>query len=54
MKKIKQYILIFEDKKGNELTTKTINAFNKKEAIEIKNNIMAESMINSLHKIIIK
>jgi len=51
---MKNYKLIFEDKKGNELTSKNIEAKNKIEAKKIADNLKANSMLNDLHKIVIK
>lgn len=48
---MKNYTLIFEDKKGNELTTNVIEAKNKKEAKIIANKLIANSILNDLHKI---
>jgi hypothetical protein len=50
---MKNYTLIFKDKKGNELTSNVIEAKNKKEAKKIANKLKANSMLNDLNKIII-
>lgn len=51
---MKTYKLIFLTKKGAELQSKEIEANNLKEAKQIANNLKANSMINDLHKIIVK
>lgn len=39
------------DKGGNELMSKIIDCFNKKEAIQLAHKLQAESSLNDLHKI---
>ena len=51
---MKTYKLIFLTKEGAELQTKEITAKNKKEAKQVANNLKANSMINDLHKILVK
>lgn len=51
---MKNYILIFEDKNGNELKREYLLSKNKIEAKKTADKIKANSMINDLHKIIIK
>lgn len=51
---MKNYDLIFEDKKGNELTRKSITAINIKEARVTRDKELANSLINDLHKIKVK
>ena len=48
---MKTYNLIFLTKKGAELQTKEVTAKNLKEAKEIAKKVLANSMINDLHKI---
>jgi len=48
---MKTYILIFEDKKGNELKRTETTAFNIKEARIYRDKVLANSMINDLYKI---
>ena len=48
---MKSYKLVFEDKKGNELTSKTIEAKNKSEAKKIADKIKLNSLLNDLYKI---
>ena len=48
---MKTYNLIFLTKEGAELQTKETTAKNKKEAIKIAKEVLANSMINDLHKI---
>lgn len=50
---LKNYILVFEDRDGNDLTTKKITAFNLKDAKRQSQNYKANSMMNDLHKIVI-
>ena len=45
---MKTFKFTFEDKKGNELTSKIIECQSKKEAIKIANNMQANSMMNDL------
>lgn len=51
---MKAYKLIFLTKKGAELQTKEITAKNKKEATKIAKKVLANSMLNDLHKIDVK
>lgn len=51
---MKKYNLLFEDKQGNELQRKQIEAFNIKQAREIRDKIFNSSLINDLHKITVK
>jgi hypothetical protein len=48
---MKTYILIFEDKQGNELKRDEMTALNIKEAINTRDKVLASSMINDLFKI---
>ena len=48
---MKTYILIFEDKEGNELKRAETTALNIKEARKTRNKVFANSMINNLFKI---
>jgi hypothetical protein len=50
----KQYVFIYEDKQGNELTRETIEADNIQEARKYAKNICFNSMLNDLHKIRVK
>lgn len=49
--KEKPFTFTYLDRKGNELTSKTIDCYNKKEAINIAHKLQAESNLNDLHKI---
>lgn len=49
--KTKTYILIYEDRQGNELLRKEIEEINIKEARKIRDKYLATSMINDLEKI---
>ena len=51
---MKTYKLIFLTKKGAELQTKETIAKNLKEAKEIAKKVLANSMLNDLHKIEVK
>ena len=51
---MKTYKLIFLTKQGAELQTKETTAKNLKEAKEIAKKVLANSMINDLHKIEVK
>jgi hypothetical protein len=51
---MKNYNLIFEDKKGNEIKRESVDAKNIAEARKIRDNIFANSMINDLFKIKVK
>jgi hypothetical protein len=51
---MKTYILIFEDKQGNELKRDETTAFNIKEARKTRDKVLANSMINDLFKIKVK
>ena len=51
---MKAYKLIFLTKQGTELQSKEIEAKNLKEAKQVANNLKANSMLNDLHKIIVK
>jgi len=48
---MKNYSLIYEDKKGNELKRSETTALNIKEARKYRDAILANSMINDLYKI---
>jgi len=48
---LKNYLLVFEDKEGNELQRTTCGLNNIKEARDYAKKIHALSMINDLHKI---
>ena len=52
--KMKTYILIFEDKQGNELKRDETTALNIKEAKKTRDKVLANSMINDLFKIKVK
>jgi hypothetical protein len=56
MKTIKerQYVFIYEDKQGNELTRETIEADNIQEARKYAKDICFNSMLNDLHKVRVK
>lgn len=51
---MKAYKLIFLTKQGTKLQTKEIEAKNLKEAKEIAKKVLANSMLNDLHKIEIR
>jgi hypothetical protein len=51
---MKNYILIFEDRQGNELKREEITAFNITEARQQRDKAVANSMINDLYKIKVK
>lgn len=51
---MKNYTLVFLDKKGNELTEKKITAVNKKDANKQRDVAFANCMINDCVKIIVK
>lgn len=51
---MKTYILIYLDKGSNELTRKEITANNIAEARKLRNRFLADSMLNDLHKIVVK
>lgn len=51
---MKTYKLIFLTKEGAELQTKETTARNLKEAKELAKKVLANSMINDLHKIEVK
>ena len=51
---MKGYKLIFLTKECTELQIKEITAKNKKEAVGIAQQVLANSMINDLHKIEVK
>ena len=51
---MKTYILIFEDKQGNELKRDETTALNIKEARKTRDKVLANSMINDIFKIKIK
>lgn len=51
---MKTYILIFEDKQGNELKRNETTALNIKEARKTRDKVLANSMINDLFKIKVK
>ena len=51
---MKTYILIYLDKGGNELDRREFKGNNIAEARKFKDRLFAESMINDLHKIIVK
>ena len=51
---MKTYILIFEDKQGNELKRDETTALNIKEAKKTRDKVLANSMINDLFKIKVK
>ena len=51
---MKTYKLIFLTKEGAELQTKETTAKNLKEAKEIAKKVLANSMLNDLHKIEVK
>ena len=48
---MKKYVFIYKDKKGNELQRKEAEFFNIKEARAYANDLLANSLINDLHKI---
>ena len=48
---MKTYKLIYLTKEGDELRTEEVTAKNKKEAKELAKKVLANSMINDLHKI---
>ena len=52
--KMKTYILIFEDKQGNELKRDETTALNIKEARKTRDKVLANSMINDIFKIKVK
>ena len=51
---MKTYKLIFLTKQGAELQTKEVTARNLKEAKELAKKVLANSMLNDLHKIEVK
>lgn len=51
---MKNFKLIFEDKQGNDLTCTTIEALNLQDAKRIAKIAYANSMMNDLHKIVVK
>ena len=51
---MKTYILIYLDKQGNELDRKEYDFYNIKEARDHAAKLLANSMINDLHKIVVK
>ena len=51
---MKTYNLIFEDRQGNELQTKVIEANNLIEAKQSANTILATTKINDLYRIRVK
>jgi hypothetical protein len=51
---IKQYVFIYEDKQGNELTREVIEADNIQEARKYAKDICFNSMLNDLHKVRVK
>ena len=50
-KKDKTYLFTYLDKKGNELKSYVFDAFNMKEAKDIKRKLFAECMLNDCVKI---
>jgi hypothetical protein len=50
----KQYVFIYEDRQGNELTRETINFDSIQEARKYSKDICFNSMLNDLHKIRVK
>jgi hypothetical protein len=52
--KEKQYIFIYEDKQGNELTREIINFDSIQEARRYSKDICFNSMLNDLYKIKVK
>lgn len=52
--KSKMYVFVFEDKRGNELTRRKAECLNLTEAKQIARKYKANSMLNDLHKIVIK
>lgn len=48
---MKTYILIFEDKQGNELKRDETTALNIKEARKTRDKVLVNSMINDIFKI---
>ena len=48
---MKTYLLIFEDKQGNELKRDETTALNIKESRKTRDKVLANSMINDLFKI---
>lgn len=51
---MKTFVLIYEDRKGNELKRDEITTFSIFMARNIRNKILATSMINDLYKIKVK
>lgn len=51
---MKNYILIYEDQKRNEIKRKSITAFNIKEARDRRNLEFATTLINDCFKIKVK
>lgn len=54
MKKAKIYVFIFEDRDENELTRREAYCISLKEAKDIAKKYKANSMMNDLHKIVVK
>ena len=51
---MKTYKLIYLTKEGDELRSDEVTAQNKKDATKIAKEVLANSMINDLHKIAVK
>ena len=54
MKRAKIYVFIFEDRNGNELTRREAGCVSLKEAKDIAKKYKSNSMLNDLHKIVVK
>ena len=50
-KENKAYLFAYLDKKGNELKSYVLNAYNMKEAKDTRNKLFAECMLNDCVKI---
>lgn len=53
-KRTKIYVFIFEDRNGNELTRREADCISLAEAKDIAKKYKANSMLNDLHKIVVK
>lgn len=54
MKKEKNYVFIFEDRNGNELTRRELECASLAKAKDIAKDYKSKSMLNDLHKIVVK
>lgn len=54
MKRAKIYVFIFEDRNGNELTRREADCVSLAEAKDIAKKYKSNSMLNDLHKIVVK